>query len=146
MIIHTEYIRFENSWMVSSCDDIQGHQQCFLRSCCFSRTASQWLEVLWGLVLAHPGAFLLLVSSSTVVTGNTRCSLACYWCFQVLSGLSLVLLGAHLIVYRPSISTSICPWCPRCIWKSLQQTSTLWNLTTPGFWSDNFQKLPETKI
>jgi len=95
MMIRTEYMSFNNCWMISSSYDFQAHQQRSQRSCCFSQTALRWFEVVpdmspalrglspvhpdlspvhQDLSPAHPDMLPLLPGAPKVLSGAPRCS------------------------------------------------------------------------
>ena len=151
---------FENCWIIRSSDDFRAHQQHSQRRCCCSQTAVKGFRVLPGLspglqvaprlvvgahrlvigtprlVVSTPrvliGAPRHVVGAPRLVAGGSRCSQACRRRSQVLLWLSPDILCPPRFFAGP----------PRCTWMQLHQSRTLWDLTTAGFGSDNFQTLP----
>jgi len=130
---------FKNRSMISGSYDFRAHQHCSRRRW-FSQTALQWLEVLPALSLVLPGtprlvvsAARLVISPPRLVIGAPKWSQASCPCSQVLPWL------LPDLPCPPGFVASA----PKCTWRPLHQSSTLRDLTTLVFWSDNFQTLPE---
>ena len=76
MRIQTEYMSFNNRWMISSSYDCQAHQWRSQRRWCFSQTALLWFKVLpdklpalRSLLPVLPGAPRFVVSAARLVVG-----------------------------------------------------------------------------
>ena len=128
---------FKNCWTISSSYDFQARQQ---RSQKTMLSFPGCSTVIWSAprdVFSAPrlvfGAPRLVIDAPRLVAGGSRCSHACCQCSQVLPGSPPVLLWPPRLVAGA----------PRCTWRPPHLCSTLWNLTTLGFWFDNFLTLPE---
>jgi len=155
MRIQTEYMSFNNRWMICSSYDFEAHQQRSQRRWCFSQTALLWFEVLPDLspalrglslahpdlTLAHPGAPRLVVSAPRLIAGAPMCSQVHPMISPALRGVPKPITITPMVLLQQS---SEIPVTLKASQNALHGSDTLLNLTHLCLHSTSFQTLLES--